>query len=152
MKTFVLLLALCAGMFGPTYGVFAAVPAHDTQAAFDYACKVLDYDCSRLAPPGVVWEPLYSFGVLGYYNGDDTIHMDTEVLRFADPVFTQSILAHEIVHYLDVKLGYVTLPYTMQTVCQSEANAWRVGNVYVLTHGRADLARFDWFVAYGCFK
>jgi hypothetical protein len=156
MKRFALLLAFYAGAFGPSFAVMSQPPVsppHDVQAAFDFACDVLDYDCSKLAPPAVVWEPLFlSMGAFGMYDGDATVHMDNSVLRFGDEVMIQSVLAHEIVHYLDVTLGVVVFPFTHESVCVSEFNAWRVGNAYVLTHGRPDFADFSWAERYGCFQ
>ena len=155
MKVLVTYLAMLLGMVGPSLAIATAQPTpppHDSQAAFDYACTVLEYDCSGLAPPTIVWDSLYNtFGALGMYDGGETIYMDNTVMRFADPVMIQSVIAHETAHYLDVKLGVVAFPFTMESVCTSEFNAWRVGNVYVLTHGRPDLADFGWAERYGCF-
>jgi hypothetical protein len=153
MKRLAIYLALFTGCFGPTFAVLAATPPHDMQDAFNYACNLMEYDCADLPPPKIVWRELYNTrGIVGGYDGSDSIWMDTVVLRFADPVFTQSILAHEITHYLDVQLGVTVLPYTKQSVCESEMRAWRVGNAYVLTHGRADLVNYGWHIYYGCFQ
>lgn len=152
MKRFVLWLAMWAGAFGPAFALLAE-PPHDTQAAFDYACKLNGYDCTNVAVPNVEWADLYNTqGIFGGYTGTDTIYMDSFVLRYADPVFTQSVLAHEITHYLDAQTGLTELPYTLQSVCDSEFRAWRVGNAYVVSHGRPDLANYGWFIYYGCFQ
>lgn len=153
MNTLVMLLALYTGGLGPSFALMATAPPHDSQAAFDYACELLDYDCSNLSPPEIQWAPIYSsYGALGMYDGSDAIIMDIEVMRFADRVMLQSVLAHEITHYIDVKLGHVAFPFTKESVCKSEFNAWRVGNAYVVANGRPDLASFDWHVRYGCFQ
>jgi hypothetical protein len=50
-----------------------------------------------------------------------------------------------------VKLGYIQFT-SREAVCLSEVNGWRVGNAYVLTHGRPDFADFSWAERYGCFQ
>jgi hypothetical protein len=130
-----------------------SIPPHDLQGAFEYACSVMQYDCSEVSPPEIMWTDLYhTMGILGGYNGDAHIYMDIGVLRFADPVYTNSVLAHEITHYLDVQLGEVNFMQDPTALCQSEANGWRVGNAYLLDHGRPDLTDFGWFLRYGCFQ
>jgi len=146
-------LVMLFGAYGPSFGIAASVPPHNVRDAWDYACYVTQYDCSVVEPPKVLWQDLYNmYGIVGGYDGSDTIYMDVTYLRAADPVYVQSILAHEITHYLDVQLGYTTLPYTSDNVCLSEFRAWRVGNAYVLTHGRPDLVDFSWHIRYGCFN
>jgi hypothetical protein len=74
------------------------------------------------------------------------------VMRFADNVAVQSVLAHEIVHYLDVTLGITPFPFmSKDQVCQSEFRGWRVGNAYVIANGRPDIADFTWAERYSCF-
>lgn len=154
MKATVLVLAMWAGAYGPAFGVLAQQPPpHDAQRAFAFACSVLQYDCDSVPQPKVVWDSLfYTVGLFGFYNGDDEIHMDVSMLRIATPEFVDSIIAHEYVHYLDVQLGVIELPFTRENVCQSEFNAWRVSNAYVVSHGRSDLASFNWAEQYGCFQ
>lgn len=154
MKTFALILALYHGSLGPTFAL-TSTPPHDLQGSFDFACKVMEYDCSSIEPPTVVWESLYhTYGIFGGYNGDDTIHMDNSVLWIADPVYVNSVIAHETVHYLDVKLGVLPVGDMIpgsKALCNAEMRAWRVGNAYVISNGRPDLANFDWHIRYGCF-
>lgn len=155
MKRLAMYLAFAAGLYGPMPVLLAneVKPPHDSQAAFDYACKVTGYDCTGIAVPVITWGPLFiEWGYFGLYEGEATIAVDDSVLRFADPVFVQSVIAHETVHYLDTQLGYAKSPWTKADTCQSEFRAWRVGNAYVLTHGRADLVNYDWFINYNCFQ
>lgn len=159
MKRLAMYLAVLLGCYGPTFGILAAqpvMPPHDMRAAFDYACATMQYDCEYLPLPQVVWHEslMTAWGTEseGGYNGTDAIHLSYAALRVADYVYIQSVLAHEATHYLDVQLGVVTLPYTKQNVCESEFNAWRVGNAYVVTHGRMDFADFGWAERYGCFQ
>lgn len=158
MKRFVGYLALLAGCYGPAFGIMAATPPHAPLADLvTYSCRVLERDCSHVAPPVIQWhEHIYidQFGneAYGVYDGTNVIHMSLSLLRTADPAFVSSVIAHESTHYYDVQLGVVTLPFTKDSVCASELNAWRVGNVYVMTHGRPDLADFGWAERYGCFR
>jgi hypothetical protein len=155
LKALVMVLALAAGIFGSFTAISQPqLPPHDTRAAFEFACSILEYDCSQVEPPQIVWSDLYhTYSILGGYNGEASIYMDNSVLRWADPAFTQSVLAHEIAHYLDVQLGVVQLPMVAGSlaVCESEYRGWRVGNAYVIAHDRPDLADFEWHVRYNCY-
>lgn len=153
MKRLVAYLALWTGMMGPWPALAQSPPPHDARAAFDFACTVLEYDCTNVPPPKVQWESLYNtYGWLGVYNGTDTIYMDLDIVRLADEVLIQSILAHETAHYLDVQLAVLAPPFSREDVCASEFRAWRVGNAYVVAHGRPDFADFTWAERYGCFQ
>lgn len=152
-------LALCLGCYGPTFGILAqepVAPPHNEQAAFDYACYARKLDCSGVTPPAVEWHAMlmnpFLGEIIGGYDGGDAIHLSIHELRVADPVYIQAVLAHETSHYLDVQLGITPLPYTHENVCQSEYRAYAVDNVYLITHGRADLADFGWAERYGCFR
>jgi len=114
---------------------------------------VTGYDCAGIAPPRVEWVDLYhTYGAHGLYTGFDFVYMDIAVLRFADPAYIQSVLAHETVHYIDFMQGRLTADQADNaSACASEFAAWRVGNAYVITHGRPDLADFTWHERYGCF-
>jgi hypothetical protein len=44
------------------------------------------------------------------------------------------------------------MQYDATQVCVSEANGWRVGNAYLVTHNMGEFADFNWHVRYGCFQ
>jgi hypothetical protein len=50
-----------------------------------------------------------------------------------------------------VQTGFVTLPFTYESVCASEAHGWRVGNAYVIVNDRPQWADFNWAERYACF-
>ena len=159
MKRLVMWLAMWAGSFGPAFGIATAqpiLPPHDAAGAWSYVCENFDYDCTDLQPPAIEWVDILFSGngnpAYGGYNGTDAILLSTYMLRVADPVFTDSVLAHEMAHYIDVQRGLTVLPFTQENVCASELRAWRVGNAYVLVHGRPDLVDYSWFERYGCFQ
>lgn len=157
MNRLALYCVLLAG-FGPALGIVAqpVVPPHNPTHAWSYVCENFEYDCTGIAPPYVVWayQLMTNTGqpALGMYDGGESIFMSVSELRYADPVSIDWVLAHEMAHYLDVQLGVIELPFTKDNACASEMRAWRVGNAYALTHGRADLVDYSWFERYGCFR
>jgi hypothetical protein len=158
MKGFVLVLALYAGAFGPGFGIAVAqppIPRVDINEPFAFACKVLEVDCTNIPPPRIEWfvEVFNTQGhsVDGGYDGGDSIALSGIQLWNADQVWIDSVLAHESAHYLDVQTGFVTLPFTYESVCASEAHGWRVGNAYVIVNDRPQWADFNWAERYACF-
>lgn len=111
----------------------------------------MEYDCTDIPKPELEYADLYNtWGALGafYYEYPDRIFVDGGIGRLLDKTYLESIIAHEIVHYLDFKQGLID-PHDP---CYTEWNGWRVGNAYVIVYGRPDLADFNWQERYGCFK
>lgn len=114
----------------------------------EFACSVMNYDCNEIPVPEVVVIGLN--GPWGLYQGYDKVYLDP-VLSYFHPDLAQAILAHEMTHYLDVKLGVIQIPFTYDNVCVTEWNAWRVYNAYVVLTGWSEKARWDWNIQYGCY-
>lgn len=131
----------------PTALSVPAVRSVELQEPLSYACAVLDYDCLEISPPAVVYEPLFwPYGALGLFDPatPGLIHIDTQMLPYMDQVYVQAILAHELAHYAEFALtGELKR-------CQTEWNAWRVTNAWLVDHGRPDLADYAWTERYGC--
>jgi hypothetical protein len=130
---------------------------YDLQDAWKFACSTLKYDCSKVLPPqvfvyagadeggpcggeGITW------GATPYNNPSRMVALCETPLYYADPVFVQSVLAHEIAHYLDDQLKVTT------DRCETENNGHRVGNAYVVSHGHPEWADYDWQDWYKCYK
>jgi hypothetical protein len=150
------LVALALAIFmtwAPAALLGAPVLRYDAQAAYDFACDVMQYDCSQTHVPLVeVVGNLYPlYGALGAYNGGDVVYLDGSIGPYLNQQYVQSVLAHEMTHYLDFKLGTINMGDATQ-VCVSEANGWRVGNAYLVTHNMGEFADFNWHVRYGCFQ
>ncbi len=156
MKGFVMALALYAGALGPMFALAQPpIPRVDITEPFAFACRVLEVDCTNIPPPRIEWyveivnhnnEP-----VDGGYDGGDAIAMSGSQLWNTHEVWINAVLAHESAHYLDVVTGFVVLPFTYESVCQSEAHGWRVGNAYVISHGHPEWSDFAWAERYSCF-
>ena len=122
----------------------------NVQEPFDFACSVIKYDCADIPIPTIEVEPIgWAWGMFRHET-PNTIYLDEQIVPYFDEVVLQSILAHEMTHYLDFKRG--VYDGTPGTVCATEWNGWRVSNAYYITHGRPDLADFNWAERYGCFR
>jgi hypothetical protein len=125
----------------------------DPVDAWDFACKITGTDCSQITPPKVEGFPNgegpcqgLTWGAYSYQLYPDTVFLCVDTLYYADPVFVQSVVAHEMTHYLDVQKD------PEMDSCLTEWNAHRVGNAYVYSHGHPEWADFDWQVWYGCWQ
>lgn len=126
------------------------LPVTDIRDELEFACAVMQYDCTNVELPEVVQTPLFSnWGALGLYDGH-TLYLDTEIMPYFDRVLIDSVIAHELTHYLDYVAKGDEILSDKAHMCASEWNAWRVGNAYVVSHGRPDFADYNWQERYGC--
>jgi hypothetical protein len=100
--------------------------------------------CENLKPPTIIYEVMNRPGLMGYYDGDETIHVNKE-LKGRDRLATT---IHEMVHYLDVKWGGLPLPGPAEMVCHSEDKAWFIEGVWWGVQGLHEKARHDWWKSY----
>ena len=102
----------------------AAIPG-DSQTlednAWKLACVFGHYDCKNIQPPKVVYKHL-GIWALGAYTGGDEVYLTTN-LNYVDALGT---LTHEMVHYLQVKVGKLEGPYTRGLICWMEKDAHEI--------------------------
>jgi len=155
IKVLVAYLAALAGSLGPSLAL--AVPQPVVIAEINlpemmrFACVTLEYDCTDVPMPKVELVPLYrQYGALGvYFPGGDTIYLDSDLLPFFNETAIQSVFVHEMTHYVDhVVIGDEAM---QADKCATEGRAWRIGNAWLVVHGRADLADFTWYERYNCY-
>lgn len=99
--------------------------------------------CENLEPPKIKYEEMAP-GLMGYYDGGDTIHISRDVKgqdRFA-------VILHEMVHYLDAVWGGLKVPGPAALVCKSEDKAWFLEGVWWGMVGKPQNARPDWWKSY----
>jgi hypothetical protein len=147
--------AALSGMCGPSYAIAAPPKVATTinvPELMQFACSVLEYDCSQIDPPKVDFAPLYGqMGAIGaYWPGTDTIYLDNQLLPYMTDEYVRSIAAHEITHYVDERVrGAEEMALDP---CQTENRGWRVGNAYLIVHGREDLVDYSWYERYNCYS
>lgn len=114
-----------------------------------FACSVMSYDCSTVPVPTVVREPIFQAGYFGLFQPERgaVIVLDSQMVPYLDETYRDSIIAHELTHYIDYVLSGGT---SLSDLCKAEANSWRVENAWLTVHGKGELADFDWQVRYNC--
>lgn len=112
--------------------------------AWGWACE-LTVDCAGLFPPKVEYLKPNEF-YRGVYNGGNTIY----VARMLKPgVDLISTLIHEMVHYIHTQNGDLRVPFSPQTVCWSENEAFRLVDLWLDSQGRPELKRGpNWWRSY----
>lgn len=105
--------------------------------------KGMEYSCDGITPPQVVYEPMEE-GLLGYYEGNDTIFVNSE-LQGNDKM---AVLIHEMVHYLHARLGIYSIPGPASEVCQSEDEAWLIEGVWWGSIGKPKNVNLNWWYSY----
>lgn len=124
----------------------------DLPALMDFACTVLAYDCSEVPLPEVVFEPLYqTYGAFGGFNPEAgaIIYVDSQMVPYLDEPYIQSIVVHELTHYIDWQLHGSEM---IGDLCAAESRGWRVGNAWLMSSDRPDLVDFSWNIRYGCYQ
>jgi hypothetical protein len=102
--------------------------------AWFQACDYSPYTCIGVVPPKVVSEYM-RYGLLGYYQGDDTVYINRR-LRGQE---LNEVLMHEMIHYLQAKVGGLPVPGPANLICQAEEEAFTLVDQWLLDHGYGDL-------------
>ena len=84
----------------------------------------------------------------GYYLGGDTIFIRDDLSK----KLTSSVIVHEIIHYLQVQNGFLTLPGLSRQVCAAEAQAFQITDIYRETIGLAKVGDRWWKNYYYCWQ
>ncbi len=112
--------------------------------AWFQACDYTDYSCIGVPVPKVVSENM-GRRLLGYYNGTDTVYVN----RTLKGQRLNEVLMHEMVHYLQAKVGGLKVPGYAEPICHAENEAFAVVDLWLIDHSYADLIRGPrWWVAY----
>lgn len=127
-------------------GLLHSAPAE--QRAWRHACSLSGLDCRGIDPPQVVTSknifgltPELWFALGFYLPGEDIVY----ILPMKDADKYLVVLTHEMVHYINNKLGLHE-----NAVCDNEASAFAVGDALARKLGREDLVRGDrWWEPYG---
>ena len=109
---------------------------YDVYNAWNMVCfELRDVDCTGMKVPKVLtFEPKpRRKGLMGYYTGGDTIWV-RENLRQKS---MEEVLAHEMSHYIDMKLGLLNPVFNSDlSRCFSEKRAWAVSDAYNRVYGK----------------
>ena len=112
--------------------------------AWFQACDYTDYSCIGVKVPKVVSEYM-GRNLLGYYNGTDTVYVNSTLKGQR----LNEVLMHEMVHYLQSKVGGLQVPGYAEPICHAENEAFSVVDQWLADHGYADLQRgSEWWVPY----
>jgi hypothetical protein len=132
-----------------------AASAATPQEHLDFVCAVRALDCRELAPPAVKVVPMQPLGQYRLWSDPDSVYVSVLV---RDPVLFEGIVAHEISHYVDYKLGlaplserlwYEARPLYINWLCESEGQAWRAYNAWALWHRLPPgYFRYNWLASY----
>jgi len=132
MKKFIATLIVFVGIFG-----CASLEEQqrekqtltETRAWLDMCQLLIDehvgYECRRLMPPLVHYQSMRD-GLHGFYDGSDTIYINSELED--DSLF--DVLMHEGIHYVHVQHGIIPLPGPAKAICWSENEAWLLTGRY----------------------
>lgn len=83
------------------------------------ACFYSQYVCANVNVPNVKFEKMRK-GLLGYYNGTDTIY-----IRYGlTGVRLKEVLMHEMIHYIQKQVGGLIVPGPAEQICHAENEAF----------------------------
>ena len=109
--------------------------------AFDLweeACSNGVYSCEGIEKPNVEW---YTQGkndkdvvLWGYYDGTNTIYLNT-LLKEKGKRFTYEVIYHEMIHYLQKKVGGANIPGYVWEICDLEAEAFMLTDKWLVEQG-----------------
>lgn len=122
--------------------------SYDKYFTWSWACQLVrDSDtgsCVGLLAPKVQYEEM-RYGLRGYYDAGDTIFINRQLRKGVD---VRATLIHEMIHYIHVQNGTIPLPGPAKEVCWSENEAFTLVDLWLVTIGRPDKQRGDWWGAY----
>ena len=108
---------------------------------WDRACAYLGniYSCKGIPEPKIEYRKMRP-GLLGYYRGKDTLYISDALTddRLKIVVF------HEMIHYLQVQTGRLTLPGNAEPVCRAEEEAFQITDVYREILGMTRIGDYWW--------
>ncbi len=152
MGLVLILLAVFALPAGLALANVVAPHVVNVSEAWALACKLEQVDCSKIPQPKIVGRHLFQeYGAFGAFGLEplDTIYVDDQLGPMLADVLLESVISHEMTHYLDYQIHGID--WMRANGCQTEWNGWRAGNAYLVSHGRPDLADYNWQERYGCF-
>lgn len=109
--------------YGPDNTIYAPVSEKQRQRerfqAMIDACLYTDYLCVDIKTPKVVYEWMRPT-LYGYYNGGDTIFINSRISGWD----RRETLMHESVHYIQTKIGGAVVPGPAKDICAMEEEAF----------------------------
>ena len=126
-------------------GLFLSAPAYaatvldynkgkDKYSSWINACEYTQYSCLEVELPKVKYEGM-SKTLLGYYDGSDTIYINSRLNGIA----RREVLMHEMVHYLQKQVGGLRVPGPAKEICEAEEEAFTVVDQWLEDQDREDL-------------
>ncbi|MHC4302575.1 MAG: hypothetical protein ACYS7Y_35390 [Planctomycetota bacterium] len=139
MRSLIVLLLVMLSGCATTYQLVP--PSHPKlQETFAVACELLALpECTTMEMPTVLFGD--TGNALGYYVfGTRVVVISRECVgRLADKVACDSVVIHEMIHYILWQAGLFR-----DDPCKSEDVAWRLMNVWVKRENRRDLVVKNW--------
>jgi len=125
------------------------IRAFDKYTSWINACRYTKYTCAALKTPRVVYKQLRP-GLLGYYDGGDTIYIKLGVRGW----LRKEILMHESVHYIQKHIGGLVVPGPPYGICKAEAEAFGAVDKWLIDNGKNNMVVGpDWWKPYThCWK
>jgi hypothetical protein len=112
--------------------------------AWAVACAYSKYDCKDVKAPKVVYQDRTGKS-LGEYAGGDEVWIADDLIG----KMQVEVIAHEMVHYLQVKVGGALIPDYPSKLCPLEAEAYLVIDTWLIDIGYGTLARGPlWYHSY----
>ena len=124
MRAFVIGMIAC--LLTTTVGAADATTYRENKMRFDTwleVCEFTQYSCQGVKVPKVVFEKMRR-GLLGYYDGSDTVFVNSEVSWEQK----RATLYHEMTHFLQAEVGGLVVPGRAEPICQAEAEAFAEGD------------------------
>lgn len=124
-------------------------PSYASRATTAYgmwleACTWTQYSCFGIEPPIVVYERM-SANLYGYYDGGDTIYVNSTERSGQ----RRATIFHETVHYLQVQVGGLRVPGPAREVCMAEEEAFAETDEFWIRHGKPQYIRGErWWEHY----
>lgn len=112
--------------------------------AWFQACDYSPYSCIGIKVPKVVTQWM-RYQLLGYYDGSDTVFINRRLRGQR----LNEVLMHEMIHYLQVQVGGLSVPGYAEPICRAEEEAFFLVDMWLADHSYSDLMRGpDWWRPY----
>lgn len=107
-------------------------------------CEYTHYSCTNVDVPKVKYKWM-GRGLLGQYKGGDTVDINRSVSWSQK----RATLYHEMIHYLQAKVGGLRVPGPAKEICEAEAEAFAEGDKRWERMGQSHKKRGpDWWKPY----